>query len=185
MKKFNYRAIIGLTGVFAGMFNGKTTWLVNHQKKYFPKNSIMYRPSLDTRELKTHDGMKYKCKSVNHISDIGEAFNPKIKAVYFDEVQFFDKIPDVDLIEQIKHLTSIGKQVFVAGLDYDFRLQPFVLSEQLKNLCNDVLELKTYCIKCGKLSKTYSFRKTSVNDVIVIGGEEEYEPRCEECFFKD
>ena len=174
--------IYNTTGIFAGMFNKKTTKLLEHQNKYYKNESIIYRPKIDTRELCTHDGIKYKAKSISNIAEMNGAFSNKIKCVYFDEIQFFESSIEYDeFIEQVKQIARI-KPVFLAGLDYDFRLQPFPLVEYFMKHCEHIIELKTYCKKCGKFSKTYSKRLNSNQEQIEIGGEEAYEPRCLDCF---
>ncbi len=168
--------------ITGSMFTGKTTWLLEHQKKYYPKNSILYRPDIDTRELVTHKGIKYKAKSVGNISDLGEAFSDKIKAVYFDEIQFFEQVFG-DLItfkEQVELIAKL-KPVFCAGLDYNYLKQPFEMTRDIEEMADKVIRLKTYCSVCGKLAYTYSYRKVNDDNLVVIGGEQEYEPRCFNC----
>jgi len=170
--------MIFITG---SMFTGKTTWLVNHMNKYHKKDGIFLRPSIDTRELITHNGLKYKAKSFENLSQLGQVFDDKIKAVYIDEVQFMPNVLGYDVaLEQIKLISNI-KPLFLAGLDYDFRKQIFPFSEEIIKICDEVKVLKTYCHICGRLAECYSYKKNDNLELIEIGGSDLYEPRCFNC----
>lgn len=159
------------------MFTGKTTWLLETKNKYYnSKNSVLYRPSIDTRELKTHNGVAYKSKLIEDLSTLGEAFSDKIKAVFIDEIQFLPSILGLDTtIEQLTLIQNI-KPVFIAGLDYSYTTTPFPISEWLEKHAGTFIRLKTYCIACGKLNYCYSHRLNDSTDTIQIGND--YEPRC-------
>jgi thymidine kinase len=164
--------------ITGSMFTGKTTWLLEHKNKYYKKNSVMYRPKTDTRDLTTHDGLKYKAKQVESIADLGEAYSDKIKAVYFDEIQFFEKdLGYESFIEQVKLIARV-KPVFLAGLDFNFMQMPFAITEYFDKEADEVIRLKTICMGCGKLNHCYSRRNNDNKDIIVIGGRDIYEPVC-------
>ncbi len=159
------------------MFTGKTTWLLETKEKYYNnKNSILYRPCIDNRELKTHNGIIYKSKNIKDLSSLGEAFSDKIKAVFIDEIQFLPAVLGYDTaIEQIILIQNI-KPLFLAGLDYQYNTTPFSISEWLEKHANNFTRLKTYCMVCGKLNYCYSHRLNDSNEIIQIGSD--YEPRC-------
>jgi len=170
------------TFITGSMFTGKTSWLIETKTKYYNnKNSILYRPNIDTRKLETHKGIKYSAKPIKDLSSLGEAFSDKIKAVFIDEVQFLPDVLGYDIaIEQLNLIQNI-KPLFVAGLDYRFNKTPFPISEWLEKHVNNFTRLKTYCIECGKLSECYSRRKSPSDELIVIGGKDDYEPVCYKC----
>ena len=121
-------------------------------------------PVLDSAGLETH-------------------LNPRLDVLVIEEVQFFDE----RIIELAVRLADNGIEVIVAGLDQDFRRQPFGPMPALLGLADEVVKLRAICLNCGApASHTYRMinGKPAHRDdpVILIGATEAYEARCRNCF---
>jgi len=170
--------------VYSGpMFAGKTTALINEYNAN--KNSIAIRPSYDTRwsELSSHDGIKIPSIQVKTIADLEGILtsNPHITTLLFDEIHFFDEPMFegniLDFIIQIKN-REISSYVF--GLDYDWRGNPFKLTDDLINISDKNIKLSGSC-SCGKPS-VRTQKKVLSESIFDIGAENMYLPSCLSCF---
>jgi thymidine kinase len=97
--------------------------------------------------------------------------------VGIDEAQFFDE----HLTEVVTKLANQGKRVIVAGLDMDYRGNPFGPMPALMAIAEFVTKVHPICIKCGALA-VYSHRLTQDRDTVIIGEKEKYEPLCRRCY---
>ena len=97
--------------------------------------------------------------------------------VGIDEAQFMGD----DLVEICEHLASEGKRVVVAGLDQDYRGNPFEPIPQLLALAESITKTMAVCMVCGApANKTQ--RLIESDERIVVGAGEVYEPRCRHCY---
>jgi thymidine kinase len=107
---------------------------------------------------------------------------PDVEIVGIEEVQFFDE----SVVSLCERLADRGVTVIAAGLDQDFRGQPFSFMPRLLALADSVIKLHAICKKCGReASRTQRLidnRPASWDDpIILVGAEESYEARCRRC----
>lgn len=170
------------------MFAGKTEELIRRIKtlQYAKKNIVVVKPTIDNRysesEIASHSG--YRVKSVNAMNarDILKYVKPETEVIAIDEAQFFDK----DLVLVCEQLADAGKRVIVAGLDRDFRGEPFGVMPELLIRAEFVTKLSAVCVKCGapatRTQRIINGQPASYNDpIILVGASESYEPRCRHC----
>ena len=100
-----------------------------------------------------------------------------VNVVGVDEAQFFDS----DLVVVCQKLAIKGIRVIVAGLDMDFRGQPFGPIPNLLAVAEYITKVHAICPHCGSLA-THSFRLTSEKETVVLGEKDKYEPRCRICY---
>lgn len=170
------------------MFAGKTEELIKRIKTltYAKKNILVIKPAIDNRysenEVSSHSG--YRVKSINayKASDILKYVTPSTQVVAIDEGQFFDK----DLILVCEKLADQGKRVIVAGLDRDFRGEPFGIMPELLVRAEFVTKLSAVCSVCGapatRTQRIVQGKPADYNEpIVLVGASENYEPRCRHC----
>lgn len=168
--------------VCGSMFSGKTEELIRRMKRaQFAKMKVeIFKPSIDTRyhEIKvvSHDSNEIHSTPVN-----GSANIPLLAAgcdvVGIDEAQFFDE----GLVQVCNQLASDGIRVIVAGLDMDFRGQPFGPVPALMAAAEYVTKVHAICMRCGHLAN-HSHRIAGGVSVVQLGEKDSYEPLCRDCF---
>lgn len=187
--------MIGKITVICGpMFSGKTEELIRLIKriKIAKKECIVFKPKTDNRYnarmVCSHDGNKIECHIVDKAIDIIKYLDkhPTIKYIGIDEAQFFDNA----LYDVVKHLADNGYYIVVAGLDMNFRQEPFGAMPQLLAIANEVRKLTAVCSVCGKDAqynqRMINGKPASYNDPeIVVGGQDCYDAKCREHFVMD
>ena len=166
------------------MFSGKTSALIQQGERYLRKKAgkVLYvKPAIDERysksEIVTHSGIKVDATvmpSFGLIYTVGE-----YDIILIDEVQFFEKT----ILEDIKALLRKGKIVHVAGLDMDFKGEPFEITTYLMGIADEVNKFRAVCEECGE-DATFSYKMKDNGERIDVGGAESYSPRCRKCFNK-
>ena len=190
-RKFNmynqYRE--GWLEVICGcMFAGKTEELIRriHVLSYAKKNIIVFKPKIDNRysqeEIVSHAGTHIPCIVVDKGQDILKYVQDDTEVVAIDEVQFFDR----DIIDVCEYLADKGLRVMVAGLDKDFRGEPFGVMPELLTRAEFVTKLTAVCAKCGApATRTQRLLNGEPSPfeqpVVFIGAEDHYETRCRHC----
>lgn len=172
------------------MFAGKSEELIRRVKRaaIARKNVQVFNPYLNERYspaclLKNHDGLVVEAQPVRNSEEIAESVRPETEVVAVDEVQFFDKsISDVATA-----LANRGIRVILAGIDTDFRGEPFGPMSYLLAIADDVMKLHAICMNCGEpasRSQRLINGKPALYDspTIMVGGRESYEARCRACF---
>ncbi len=170
------------------MFSGKTEELIRLVRRamHAKKRVQVFKSALETRcettVISTHDGTTFNAYSVSHSSTLETLLEPEVQVVGIEEVQFFDE----GIVPLILRLAEQGVHVIVAGLDQDFRGQPFSFMPQLMALADDVMKLHAICKVCGaEASRTQRLvdgRPAAWDEpTILIGAEESYEARCRRC----
>lgn len=99
--------------------------------------------------------------------------------VGIDEAQFFDN----GLVDVCNKLANEGVRVIVAGLDMDFKGNPFGPIPQLCAIADEVSKVHAICVKCGQLA-SFSHRTVDVDKQVLLGETAEYEPLCRVCYNK-
>lgn len=179
----------GRIEVIAGcMFSGKSEELIRRLKRaqIAKQKVIALKSSLDDRygleTITSHSGSKLESALVSSPSDVLRIAEEKqIEVVGIDEVQFFD----VSIIAVAEYLAGKGVRVILAGLDQDFRGEPFGPIPGLLALAEDVMKLTAVCLVCGRpatrTQRIVNGRPARYDDpVVMVGAAESYEARCRE-----
>ncbi len=179
----------GWTEVICGsMFSGKTEELLRRLRRaaIAHQKVQLFKPAIDDRygvtTVASHDGAKWEGEVINNAVEILERIEPDTLIVAIDEVQFFgDEV--VDVCDQ---LALQGKRVIVAGLDTDFRGEPFGPMPALMTKAESVRKLHAICMVCGgEASRTQRLINGNPayyeDPVVLIGAAESYEARCRGC----
>lgn len=187
-----FRGRDGWIEVICGsMFAGKTEELIRRitRIKYAKKEIIVFKPSIDDRyeklEVVSHSQRKVKSVVVKDSKDIQEyiAGLEKIPyAIAIDEAQFFDR----GLINILEDLANKGTRVIVAGLDLDFRGEPFGIMPEILARAEYVTKLHAICQVCGDLAtrtqRIIDGKPAYYEDeIILVSAKEKYEARCRHC----
>jgi thymidine kinase len=179
----------GYIEVIAGcMFAGKTEELIRRIKvlEFAKKNVLVFKPALDNRysdtKVVSHGGSAVDSIVVENARQILEFVRDDTDVVAIDEVQFFDK----DIMLVCDYLAKKGVRVMAAGLDTDFRAEPFGVMPQLITDAEFVTKLTAVCMKCGapatRTQRLVNGRPASYHDpIIMVGASEAYEARCRHC----
>lgn len=170
------------------MFAGKTEELIRRINvlSYARKNIFVFKPKIDDRysttEIASHAGSKVPCIVISEAKEILNHVNYDTDVVAIDEVQFFDE----DVVDICEYLADSGLRVMVAGLDKDFRGEPFGVLPDLLTRAEFVTKLTAVCAKCGapatRTQRIINGKPASFNDpIVLVGAKEAYEPRCRHC----
>ena len=170
------------------MFAGKTEELIRRINvlSYARKNILVFKPKIDDRysttEIASHAGSKVPCIVISEAKEILNHVNYDTDVVAIDEVQFFDE----DVVDICEYLADSGLRVMVAGLDKDFRGEPFGVLPDLLTRAEFVTKLTAVCAKCGapatRTQRIINVKPASFNDpIVLVGAKEAYEPRCRHC----
>lgn len=172
------------------MFAGKTEELIRRINvlSFAKKKIIIFKPKIDNRYSETkvmsHSGVSVECVVIEKSKEILDTVmkDPDIEVVCIDEVQFFDH----EVVEICEYLADMGKRVMVAGLDKDFRGEPFGIMPELLTKAEFVTKLTAVCARCGapatRTQRLIGGKPASFNDpIVVVGASEQYEPRCRHC----
>lgn len=170
------------------MFAGKTEELIRRINvlSYAKKKIIAFKPKIDNRysttEIVSHAGTKVPCIVVNQAKDILDYIDNDHEVVAIDEVQFFDKA----IVDVCEYLADKGLRVMVAGLDKDFRGEPFGVLPELLTRAEFVTKLTAVCAKCGapatRTQRLLNGKPADFDDpIVLVGAIDHYEPRCRHC----
>lgn len=170
------------------MFAGKTEELIRRVRtlQYAKKNILVVKPSIDNRysatEIASHSGYRVKSINVNSASEILHHVKQDTEVVAIDEVQFFDH----DIVDVCEYLADKGIRVMCAGLDRDFRGEPFGVMPELMTRAEFITKLSAVCVKCGapatRTQRLVDGKPASYDDpIVLVGASEAYEARCRHC----
>jgi thymidine kinase len=170
--------------ISGSMFSGKTEELIRRLRRarIAQQKVVIFKPVNEDRYSKhnvvSHDESSIDSVPVSQSEEIlAKAQGADVVGV--DEAQFFDnKLPGV-----CNKLANKGLRVIVAGLDMDYRGEPFGPVPALLALADDVIKLHAICIQCGNLAQ-FSHRKSETKDLFLLGEKDIYEPLCRECYYK-
>jgi thymidine kinase len=170
------------------MFSGKTEELIRRARRArIAKQKVqVFKPALDDRysveNLASHDGLSFDAVSVSKAAEILDKVEADTDVVIVDEVQFFDQ----RITEVCDALADGGKRVIVAGLDNNFRGEPFGPVPFLMAQADVVDKLHAICVVCGapatRTQRLIDGRPAAYDDpIIMVGASEVYEARCRRC----
>lgn len=168
--------------ICGSMFSGKTEELIRRLKRAKIANQRVeiYKPKIDTRydelSVVSHDANTILATPIENSYKLLEN-TEGVDVVGIDEAQFFDK----NLTEVCQKLALKGIRVVVAGLDMDYRGEPFGPVPQLLAVAEYITKVHAICSHCGNLA-THSYRKVANNEQVMLGEKDTYEPRCRTCY---
>ncbi len=173
----------GIEVICGSMFSGKSEELIRRLRRaIIARQKVQaFKPEIDDRyspdDIVSHDARKIECTKVKAARDILEHVRGDTKVIGIDEAQFLSE----GLVEICEALANDGRRVIVAGLDQDFRGNPFEPIPQLLALAESITKTMAVCMVCGgPANKTQ--RLIESDERIVVGSGEAYEPRCRKCF---
>ena len=178
----------GLEVIVGSMFSGKSEELIRRVKRaVIARRTVqVFKPAIDDRYgvevVRSHDGDSFQARPVRSSEEILSLVLPETTVVGIDEVQFFDAA----VVQIVRDLVTSGRRVICAGLDLDFRGEPFGPVPVLLALAERVDKLEAICVVCGEPATRTQRIVNGVpafydDPIIVIGAKEAYEARCRMC----
>ena len=166
------------------MFSGKTEELLRRLRRaqIADLKVAVFKPVADTRyheaHVISHDSNAIHAQPIAHSRDL-LSLDEEVSVLGIDEAQFFD----MELPAVCNQLALRGVRVIAAGLDMDYRGNPFGPMPHLLAMAEYVTKVHAICIHCGNLA-THSYRLAEGDEVVLLGEKEQYEPRCRHCYHK-
>lgn len=166
------------------MFSGKTEELIRRVKRaQIARIKLqIFKPGVDNRyhetDVVSHSAQTVQAIPVASSIEILQKLKDSTRIVAIDEVQFFDDM----IIQVIQKIARRGIRVICAGLDQDYKGQPFGPIPNLLAIADDVTKVQAVCTVCGApASKSYR-KPTDNSDQVLVGESESYEARCRQHF---
>jgi thymidine kinase len=172
-----------IEAVVGSMFSGKTQELIRRLRlaQIARQKVQVFNSALDVRYAKdhivSHDLNKTASIAVAKAADILDRVDDDTRVVGVDEVQFFDE----EIVSVCERLADDGRRVIVAGLDQDFRGEPFAVTSRLMAVAEFVTKNLAICTVCGNPANR-SQRLSGGKKVVEVGAADKYEARCRRCF---
>lgn len=174
--------------ICGSMFSGKSEELIRRIKRatYGNLTVRVFKPAIDKRyheeSVVSHNGTTILARPVATASEIIDHIDETIDVIGIDEIQFFDQA----IVDIVDELANKGYRVIVAGLDTDFRGEPFGVMPELMTKSEIVTKLNAICPHCGspasRTQRLIDGKPASYDDpIILVGASESYEPRCRHC----
>jgi len=174
--------------ICGSMYSGKSEELIRRIKraKIARQEIQVFKPLLDDRFCKanvvSHNGDQTEAEAVMDSGILYSMVKESTEVIAIDEAQFFD----MGLIDVCRRLADKGKRVMVAGLDVDFRGQPFGPTPALMAMAEYVDKLQAICIQCGnpanRTQRLLNGNPARASEpTILVGAAESYEARCRRC----
>jgi thymidine kinase len=142
----------------------------------------IFKPAVDIRYneemVVSHDSNEIRSTPVPAAANI-RILADDCDVVGIDEAQFFDE----EIVSVCNDLANKGIRVIVAGLDMDFKGNPFGPMPNLMATAEYVTKVHAVCTRTGNLAQ-YSYRKAASEDLVLLGETEEYEPLSRAAFYK-
>ncbi|MBI9058253.1 thymidine kinase [Labilibaculum sp. DW002] len=170
--------------IVGSMFSGKTEELIRrlNRAKIARQQVEIFKPHIDVRysedEVVSHNSNSIRSTPVETSANI-LLLASNVDVVGIDEAQFFDE----GLAEVCNELANQGIRVIVAGLDMDFKGNPFGPIPSLMATAEYVTKVHAVCMRCGNLAN-YSHRLAEADKLVLLGEKSEYEPLCRNCYQK-
>lgn len=171
--------------ITGSMFSGKSEELIRRLKRgmYAKQKVVVFKPAIDNRYHKekvvSHNGNAIEAITIKAAEEIFEQDLTGVDVIGIDEVQFFEH----SVVDIAQELAEQGHRVIVAGLDMDFRGEPFEPMPQLMAVSELVTKLQAVCAVCGapasRTQRLINGRPAKADDpIIMVGADESYESRC-------
>ena len=170
------------------MFAGKTEELIRRIKvlEFAKQKIVAFKPKIDNRysdtKIASHAGSMVESVIIESCKEILDYIDDTVQVVAIDEAQFFEE----DLCEVCNYLADRGIRVMCAGLDMDFRGEPFGVMAKLITQAEFVTKLTAVCMKCGspatRTQRLVNGSPAHYDDPLIqVGAAEAYEARCRHC----
>jgi thymidine kinase len=178
--------------ICGSMFSGKTEELMLRLRRaeYAKKNVLTIKHEIDNRKsfscIVSHNGVQREAYPIGSCEDglqaLADLVDDTVDVIGIDEIQFFP----YETVSLILRMVDQGKRVIVAGLDLDFRREPFSIVPELLARADEVSKLRAICVICGNdanfTQRLINKEPAKIDDpTILVGGEECYEARCRQC----
>jgi len=171
--------------ITGSMFSGKTDELIRRLRRAtIARQQVqVFKPAIDNRynaeKVTSHAGSDFQAIAIKSSADIKKYLQKDTTVVAIDEAQFFD----MDLTHIVQELADKGLRVIVAGLDTDFRGEPFGPMPIIIAQAEEVDKLHAICMECGepatRTQRLVNGKPAHYNDpVVIVGAAEMYEARC-------
>lgn len=171
--------------ITGSMFCGKTDELIRRLRRatIARQNVQVFKPSIDIRysveKVMSHAGAEFEAMPVENSAEILANLAEDITVVAIDEAQFFD----VEIVDVARELADRGLRVIAAGLDMDFRAEPFGPMPALLAEAEEVSKLRAICMVCGeeasRTQRLVNGKPARYDDpIVIVGAAELYEARC-------
>ena len=174
--------------VIGPMYSGKSEELIRRLKraKIAKQNIVVFKPQIDDRysneDVVSHSGESIHAIPINKAKEIYDYIDSNTQVVGIDEVQFFDD----EVVDIAIDLADKGIRVIAAGLDMDFKGEPFGPTPRLLAVSEFVDKIQAICSVCGqpatRSQRLINGEPARYNDPIIqVGAVESYEARCRKC----
>lgn len=174
--------------ICGSMYAGKTEELLRRIRRieYAKKTILVFKPKIDNRysdgEVVSHNNERVKSINISNPLDIMKYVDPLPYAIAIDEVQFLKR----EVIDVCEKLANLGVRVITAGLDKDFRGEPFGIMPELLAKAEYVTKLQAICQVCGapatRTQRIINGKPAKYTDpIVLVGAKEHYEARCRHC----
>ena len=171
--------------ITGSMFSGKTDELIRRLRRAtIARQKVqVFKPAIDHRygseKVTSHAGSDFAARPIASAQEVITYLEPDTTVVAVDEAQFFDEA----IVELVKKLANRGLRVIVAGLDTDFRGEPFGPMPVLMAEAENVDKLHAICMVCGELAsrtqRLVNGKPACFEDpIVIVGASELYEARC-------
>ena len=171
--------------ICGSMFSGKTDELIRRliRARIAKQKVQVFKPAIDIRyaveKVTSHMGTNFEAIPVNKAAEIRDKVEKDTTVVGIDEAQFMD----AEVVNIAHELAERGVRVLVAGLDMDFRGEPFGPMPMLMSKAERVDKLHAICMVCGdeasRTQRLVNGKPARYDDpVVIVGASELYEARC-------
>ncbi len=172
--------------IVGSMFSGKTEELIRLLKRaqLARQNVQVFKPKIDDRysadQVASHNRTLFNSTVITRAAEIFQYIRPDTHVIGIDEGQFFDQ----ELVDVANQLAERGLRVIVAGLDLNYKGEPFHPMPELMAIAENVQKLRAVCVVCGCLASRTQ-RVIENESAILVGDDKSYEARCRSCFTLD
>lgn len=174
--------------ICGSMFSGKSEELIRRVRRVqiARKKVQVFKPTIDNRfavqYIYSHNGGKIEAINISQPKELLEKLDPDTEVIAIDEAQFYSD----DIITICQKLADQGKRVIIAGLDQNFRGEPFGPMPKLLAIAEYIDKLQAICMVCGnpasRTQRLVNREPAKYSDpTILIGAKETYEARCRKC----
>ena len=164
------------------MFSGKTKTLIRviNEYKAAGKKVFVFKPKFDDRyaedTIVSHDKDVTQAFKVTRPAEILD-YHLNADVIAIDEIQFFDD----SIVEVCNKLAQEGKTVIAAGLDLDYKAQPFGAMPKVLAMADEIIKLNSICTFCSGPAR-FSHRISDEDATVVLGEKDKYLPLCRSCY---
>lgn len=171
--------------ITGSMFSGKSEELIRRLRRgvYAKQKVVVFKPTIDDRyhkeKIVSHNGNAIEAINISKASEIWQHDLKGVDIIGIDEIQFFDRT----IVDIVQELARKGYRVITAGLDMDFKGEPFEPVPEMLAISEHITKLQAVCAVCGASSsrtqRLIDGKPAKIDDpIIMVGANESYEPRC-------